>query len=188
MKSPLSPVSLSFVAFLLLAACTPQADQPVTDAPNEPVVEESPNLIQNSAFGSAEGWNHFFLESAEGEGGVSYGEYCLDIGSPGDAAWQIQLIQGGLTLEQGESYTASFEAYANKPLQVRLGLEEDGDDYSSLAEQTFALSNTRTTYELTADISEEAGQSRLNMSTGGELVGTTPVTVCFDDVELRASN
>ena len=158
------------------------------DDTTDSAASEAPNLLQNSSFNNEDVWGAYFLGSAEGESSFSYGELCLDITSAGDAVWNSQVVQGGLSLTPGESYTLSFNAYTNKPVQMRAAMEENGDDYTTLGDRTFALTGSRTDYTFSAEITENVDEGRVSLSTGGELVSDTPVTICLDDVELRASN
>ncbi len=193
--------ALLLTALLGLSACAPQTEAGGTvggttggaadDMANSAASSEAaegPNLLQNSSFNREDGWGAYFLEAAQGESSFSYGELCLDIESAGDAVWNSQVVQGGLSLRSGERYTLSFNAYANKPVQIRAALEEDGNDYTSLSEQMFALTNNRTDYTLAAEVTESANEGRVSLSTGGEFASAAPVTICLDDVELRASN
>ena len=185
-KTMYSPLSLLLIPFLLLA-CTPQREQPVDPVPpEEPIVEENPNLVQNGSFDDSDGevWSAFFNQTAEGVAGVREGEFCFDITNAGEALWNVQLVQGNLDFEANRAYAFSFEAYADVPAQVYAAIEEDGDDFSSLAAQTFEISDTKTSYEFIATLSETAPVTRIQLGMGGELLSSTPATICFDNVEV----
>ena len=179
-----------------LSACAPQmegagamsATGEMTGGMTGGATSENPNLLRNSSFNGDDAWEAYFLEAAAGESRFAYGELCLDIESPGNDVWNTQALQGGLSLEPGESYTLSFNAYANKPVEVRAAMEENGNDYTLLGGQMFALTEERTDYSFSAEIPEEVDEGRISVSTGGEFVSATPVRICLDDVELRVSN
>ena len=180
------------IALLTLSACF-QTETPST--PPEPIEEptpepdpdpESPNLVQNGEFDGLEGWAYFFHETAEGEAEFREGALCLDITNAGSDAWNVQVVQGDLGLEVGTTYTTRFDAKADQSLQVRALLEEDGEDYTALAGESFEIIETTASYEFTATVEEDAAKNRISLNMGGDLIGATPVTLCLDNVEVRA--
>lgn len=183
--------SLLLAALLALTACSSQTEEPTPDPIEEPTPEpapepeENPNLVENGAFEGEDAWAFFFYETAEGNAAVREGELCFDISNGGGALWNVQVVQSELGLQMGKTYTTRFDAYASEPLQVRAALEEDGDDYTFLAGEVFDLTDAKASYEFTAPIEEDIQPNRINLSTGGALVGTVPVTMCLDNIEVR---
>ena len=182
---------LAAATILTLSACfqtdtPPPPSEPVEEPAPEPEPEESPNLVQNGEFDTLEGWASYFLETAQGEAELREGELCLDITDGGSDVWQIQVVQSELGLEVGTTYTTRFDAKADQSLQMRVLLEEEGDDYTALAGETFELTDALTSYEFTGTVEEAADSNRIILSTGGDLVSTTPVTLCLDNIEVRA--
>ncbi len=184
---------LAAATILTLSACfqtdtPPPPSEPVEEPAPEPEPEESPNLVQNGEFDTLEGWASYFLETAQGEAELREGELCLDITDGGSDVWQIQVVQSELGLEVGTTYTTRFDAKADQSLQMRVLLEEEGDDYTALAGETFELTDALTSYEFTGTVEEAADNNRIILSTGGDLVSTTPVTLCLDNIEVRVQD
>ncbi len=61
-------------------------------------------------------------------------------------AWNIQLIQHGIPLVQGQSYAVEFDAWADADRSISIALTRDSGSYDAYAGETFTLTTRRTSY------------------------------------------
>jgi len=79
-------------------------------------------LVSNGSFDV--NTNGFTLEQYSGTSGNWFwrhnsGQYAhIDINNGGNANWKVQLVQNGISLEQGKEYEISFRAKANSPREL----------------------------------------------------------------------
>lgn len=82
------------------------------------------NLLKDGGFDSNTNWT--FATSLEGtaQGTVSYaaGQADISITVAGTLDWHLQLMQSGFPLQAGATYILSFDAWANAPRAVAIGL------------------------------------------------------------------
>ena len=127
------------VAVFAVAGCDEQAvvdtfgDAPSTVAVSARALGEE--LVVNGDFSN--GANQWYLGQWGGSssGSVSAGRYRIAVTAAGGEWWNVQLLQGGLPLEQGKRYVFAFDAYKGpenggaQSMVVNVG--EDGGDYTS---------------------------------------------------------
>lgn len=109
-------------------------------------------------------------------------EYKVKIESIGTENYQIQLIQSGLILEEGQSYKISFDAYAlaNQTLEVNVEQHESPWDSYLESVQLFDLTTTKKTYSFIFTKEELTdSNSRLSFNLGAS-VGT----VYLDNISM----
>ncbi|MCF0224991.1 MAG: carbohydrate binding domain-containing protein [Fibrobacter sp.] len=109
------------------------------DGVSEPIVVPSDrDSIFNGDFGDSlklAGWK---LNTWGGEASlkVDDGAAFIDLAKAGEKAYQIQMIQNGLHLENGQSYKLSFETWGKSAGQLEVNVEMDVDPYMSYLTKT----------------------------------------------------
>ncbi len=141
-------------------------------------------LITNGDFSN--GLNSWTCNAYDGEGAIAdysvvSDELYVDITSGGTSGdWNVQLIQGGLVIEEGMNYTISFLARADSPRNIKAILGEEGGDYTSYGEMDISLTTTMTKYSLSFIMEEEtdeAARFQVNM-------GLDNVNVYLDNISV----
>ncbi len=134
-------------------------------------------LITNSEFTqSMAGWRWWGSDATT----VS-NEAAIIIQNQGDAGFGFDL----LTVDEGETYTLSFEAYAtqNRPLtlihRAQYDFENDQEGTQFL-NTTFDITPTKTQYEVTYTVTENGDNSLLEFNFSGSDISVTIDNVCFD--------
>ena len=102
-----------------------------TVTPEVPEVSENTNLIVNGRFDEGfKAWNEsgIFNEggSAKGTAEVVDGKAVINITDVGTEDWHVQLIQKGLTLEEGASYKVSFEVTSTENRVIKYVMQTSG--------------------------------------------------------------
>ena len=75
------------------------------------------NLLRNASFdgGYSSGWDHYYFNGAYSEMYVTNNEeLMINIYDGGYDTWHVMALQGELTMEQGKTYTITFDAKASK--------------------------------------------------------------------------
>ncbi len=82
------------------------------------------NLLKNGEFASDANWQFNVHTEAGAAGTASYasGQADLNITAKGAEGWSVQLMQGGFALLPGATYLVSFDAWANAPRDIQVGL------------------------------------------------------------------
>ena len=107
------------------------------------------NIVKNGDFsGGTTSWNLGAYNGANAWAQVVNGEYVVSTSTQGSASWNIQLTQTGIKLEQGKTYTLSFDARAssNRGIEVNIGMSNS--PYSSYSGAT-TVNVTTTTQRFT---------------------------------------
>ncbi len=134
----------------------------------------------------AEGWNVALLNDAAAQGGVTDGEYCLDIENGGPDVWSVQFGYAGFGLEPGQTYTLSFDAYASKGRGLRATVGAAGSSDNAYSE-TLDLTTDKQTFTDTFTAEEGAAKADLTFFSGGKRGEEhRAARVCFDNVSLSA--
>lgn len=110
------------------------------------------NLLKNGDFSTAANWE--FNKSAAGTavGTVSYaaGQADINITAAGAMDWHLQLMQGGFALQAGGKYVLSFDAWANAPRDVNVGLTTTTWTWQGGAKASVTATKANYQVELTA--------------------------------------
>ncbi|MGL1886098.1 MAG: glycosyl hydrolase family 8 [Reichenbachiella sp.] len=139
------------------------------------------NLLTNGDFSNGlSSWTTFIGGAGSGSIVNSNGQAQAAITNGGDAVWNIQLYQAGLTIENGASYTLSFDASAsaNRPLEV--SVEHNGSPWTNHMIENVNLTSASQsfTFNFTAsNATDTDGRVTFNMGTSG-------VDVFVDNVVL----
>lgn len=194
----MNPLRLLFSVSALsipLSACQPgpRSAPPVTP-PQTPIDSGSSastgaNLLRNPSFSDAQTlpWARLFLEPARGDFAVIDGAGCVRIDHGGKNNWDVQLRQREMVIRKGHSYSVRFKVWSDKPTQIRAKIGMAGPPY---AEYYFHHAQIGPAPQVLSGQFVMQGSddptAELAFHLGGNLVaaGTTPVTVCVDDLEL----
>lgn len=146
------------------------------------VIPEYRDTVYNGKFeiGTA-GWTlNVWKGSAIGT--VINGEYKVEISSIGTESHQIQLVQSGLILKQGNYYEVSFDAYASSNRMMEVNVELKDDPWTGYLQELkkFEITTTRKTNSFTFKMDNATDSSgRLSFNLGGSVE-----TVFLDNVKI----
>ena len=162
--------------------------EPTPDAaPAREGSEESTGELVSSDFenGVEETWVFYADETAQATGEADEGEFCATVEQGGEEIWETGLLRSNLALEQGNSYTLSFDAYADKVVGIVSDVSFQEPPYTAHHRELQALSATKRSYSYAFDVNDTESESRLIFSMGGVLnAPSLPYTVCLDNIEL----
>ncbi len=134
--------------------------------------DEEGNYVLNGNFSSdADNWTLNVWEG-DASGSVVDGEYQISIESIGSESYQIQLVQPGLFLEQGETYQVSFDAYAasERELEVNVEMAEDPWDSYLPELEYFDLTTEKERYSFTFTMEDTTDvNGRLSFNAGSSV-------------------
>jgi beta-glucanase (GH16 family) len=123
-------------------------------------------------------------EGGAAQGSVVNGEYNIEVTSAGTQDWSIQLNQEGIKLEQGKSYTLTFDASAALPRRISSALNMAITPFTTYAKDTFDLSTQKSGYSLTFKMNSPTDpNSRVEFD-----LGLSTATVFLDNVSLRCND
>ena len=120
----------------------------------EPIQQEVPegtNLIKNGDFSQQElNWVNAVTSPGSAEADFTQNKAIYHITQPGDADWNVQLKQEGLTLEEGAQYRISFKIKSSEARTVKYALLDSvagyvwygGEDMVLEAEQEKTVNST----------------------------------------------
>jgi endoglucanase len=152
-------------------------------------------LIQNNDFnyGRSDPWKLVTVDNGKASYEVSNGKLNVTILKPGQNRWDIQLVQRGLKLIEGHSYTVAFTVSSTKNCKVYPSVRDQGDsyeeywNYNNTSWQSINLvANTPVTVIETFKMTKPT-QTAIEMSfhLGGDLcTSDVPYTVSFDDIYI----
>ena len=157
-------------------------------------------LVENGNFsGGTSGW-YLGQWGGSSSGFVASGHYIVYVTSKGSDWWNVQFQQGGIPLEQGKTYTLSFDAWKGPQntgtQKVQINVGEDGGDYtgySHLPNGEFSLTTAATHYSFTFNMNEPSDAAARIEFNCGLYTGTyhfdnvSLVEVAMDEAHLAAS-
>lgn len=140
------------------------------------------NMILNGDFSKeADQWT-FNTWSGKATGSVVNGEYRFTIDSVANNSYDIQLVQSGLYLENGNTYQVSFDAYSASDRTLEVNVEMAEDPWKSYLPQ-IQIFNTTTTNKnysfkfVMNDMTDANGRLGFN-------AGSTVESVYIDNVSV----
>jgi hypothetical protein len=144
------------------------------------------NLLKNGDFASAAStaWQLNISTQGKAVATVSYaaGQADINITTADTANWYVQLMQGGFPLQAGGTYVISFDAWANAPRDVQVGLTTS--DWKWQDGKNVSVTATKATYQV-----ELAALKTLADGTTGVIqfnIGEVVSTLHIDNVILVA--
>jgi hypothetical protein len=128
------------------------------------------NLLKNGDFASGANWEFNVHTDSGAAATVSYaaGQADINVTIGGKQNWFVQLMQGGFPLQAGGTYVVSFDAWADAPREIQVGLTTS--DWAWQSGQNASLTATKANYqvELTALPTVAAGtMGMLQFNLGG---------------------
>jgi endoglucanase len=88
------------------------------------------NLIANGDFSDGQDhWLTWISNEATAYGSVQNGEFVMAIDGGGSENYHVQLMQTDLLIEQGKTYTVSFDAYADGSRTISMFIQQNSDPW-----------------------------------------------------------
>jgi endoglucanase len=146
------------------------------------------SLLRNASFksGSSLPWLTSFSSPASGATDVKDGALCLTIDDKGKNAWDAQLVQRSLVIQQGHSYVVDFRAWATAPTTIRPKVGMAGPPYSEYWAARLDVTTQPQRFQGTFTMGgADDKTAEFTFHLGGALAKTVPVTVCIDDLYLN---
>lgn len=141
----------------------------LTDQVTVTVVDNSTNMLSNGNFINGDSdWSSYINSAADAALSVTNGEFNGSVSNGGTANWHVQWYQGGITIEQGHSYSLTFEARSNSNRSIEVNVEKNGDPWTSYNSESFGLSNQMESYGYTFTMNDVSDiNSRVLFNLGG---------------------
>jgi hypothetical protein len=141
------------------------------------------NLLKNGEFSSITAdWQLNISNEGASQGTVSYaaGQADISITAAGAMNWHLQLMQGGFALQAGAVYILSFDAWANAPRAVNVGLTTTAWNWQGGGDVSVTATKANYQVELAALATVAAGTLGVIQFNIGEAVSTLHI----DNVSL----
>ncbi|MDR9827165.1 glycoside hydrolase family 9 protein [Vibrio sp. FNV 38] len=134
-------------------------------------------MIRNGKFDSIDGW-----WTAGGKITTENSQACMEITNPGNDPWSVILGHGGVGLTQGESYTISFNAYADVDTEVKTLIQHEGPPYTHyfVDETKIGTIKKHYSFEFNQDKPSDAG-GEFQFQMGAQ----KSATVCFSEMSIQ---
>jgi len=155
---------------------------PSTPGTNEVLNPEFDNGTTNWQFwNTAPAAGSISAVTGKGMSGTNAGKATITNGGSYD--YSAQVVQSGISLVSGKTYTISFMAKADASRALRVNLWQDGGSYVTYwsASQSLTTSNQTFTYQFTATSTDPAACLIFN-------VGASTTSVYIDDVSVTANS
>lgn len=152
--------------------------------PPPPPPTAGASLIENGDFSNGtQFWNLGAWEGAAATFSVVDGELAVNTTNGGTANWHVQVLQPGISLQAGVTYTLTFDMYASSPQNnIYVGVGQNHGEYLKFLEMSIAsIGTTRTTFTQTFTMEANETNARVELCIGG-----ATGTVFIDNVFLVA--
>jgi endoglucanase len=182
----LSAVALASAA---LAACKKSAGSGAKAPPVvlAPPVDGKHSLLKNASFrdGSSLPWLTSFSAPAVGSTDVKDGALCLTMADKGNNAWDAQLVQRPLVIQQGHTYAVDFRAWATAPTTIRPKVGMAGPPYTEYWAARLPVGTEPQRFQGTFTMgAADDKTAEFSFHLAGALAKSVPVTICIDDLYL----
>ena len=145
--------------------------------------DDSGNYIVNGDFAAAEsltdseGWTFLTTLGGEAAASVGGGTLRIDTANAGTVDYSVQLVQPDLPMQKGGEYQVSFEAWADAPRTLKVGVSAPDRGYKRYLEDTAVQLGTEPaayTYAFTmTDDDDPNGRLEFNLGAAGSTAGVT---------------
>lgn len=152
------------------------------------------NLVQNSGFSAGSAFWQTYTQSpavANFNFATGYEDVRTLISNEGTQSWHVQLYQAGLNVEQGATYTLSFDAETygkTVSASIEVVVEENGGDYTAYMPVKIANTNaggTSHSYTFTMPHgTDNDGRVTFNMGLNEEVGPGIATNIGIDNVSL----
>lgn len=183
----LSALALSSAA---LGGCK-KAARADARAPNTvlaPPADAKHSLLRNASFadGSSLPWLTSFSVPAKGSTDIKDGALCLTMDDKGKNAWDAQLVQRPLVIQQGHTYTVDFRAWSTAPTTIRPKVGMAGPPYAEYWAARLELGTQPQRFQGTFTMGgADDKTAEFTFHLAGALAKSVPVTICIDDLYLN---
>ena len=143
--------------------------------------DDSGNYIVNGDFGVAEdltdasGWSFLTTLGGEAAASIDGGALRVDTANAGTVDYSVQLVQPDLPMAKGGEYEVSFEAWADAPRTMKVGVSAPDRGYIRYLEDTVVqLGTERQSYTFTftmTDDDDPNGRLEFNLGAAGSTAG-----------------
>ena len=143
--------------------------------------DDSGNYIVNGDFGVAEdltdasGWSFLTTLGGEAAASIDGGALRVDTANAGTVDYSVQLVQPDLPMAKGGEYEVSFEAWADAPRTMKVGVSAPDRGYIRYLEDTVVqLGTERQSYTYTftmTDDDDPNGRLEFNLGAAGSTAG-----------------
>ena len=139
------------------------------------------NMLQNGIFDGNAGWSTYVHTTDGAAADFSFENYAVkvDIANLGEADWNVQLKQAGLTFEQNAKYDVKFDIVSNVDRTVKLALMSGESDWYG-GDDIVLKANELRTYTQTFTIEKATttqGVLQFSMGKVGEETSTGSITI-----------
>src|SRR5262249_49149042 len=107
----------------------------------------------------------------------------ITVSKPGREPWHVQLVQGGLKVEAGRSYTLDFRAKADTACTVRASASQAHEPWSVFDSKAIDLTPEWKTFRFTFRAKESDANARIAFTSLGSQTGVFD----FADAHLKTS-
>jgi endoglucanase len=152
-----------------------------------PSADGKHSLLRNASFkeGSSLPWLTSFSAPAAGSTDVKDGALCLTMDDKGKNAWDAQLAQRSLVIQQGHTYAIDFRAWATAPTTIRPKVGMVGPPYTEYWAARLPVSTAPQRFQGTFTMGgTDDKTAEFSFHLAGALAKSVPVTICIDDLYL----
>jgi endoglucanase len=152
-----------------------------------PAADAKHSLLRNASFkeGSSLPWLTSFSAPATGSTDVKDGALCLTMDDKGKNAWDAQLVQRPVVIQQGHSYTVDFRAWSTAPTTIRPKVGMAGPPYAEYWAARLDLRTEPQRFQSTFTMgAADDKTAEFTFHLAGALAKSVPVTICIDDLFL----
>lgn len=144
------------------------------------------NMLTNGDFntGAISPWTTYINAPAVANFDPSSKQLAVTISNAGNEVWHAQIYQGNLKVEQGKTYTLSFNAYASVSRKITALVEKNGSPYTNYTgkpNDNISLTTEKTKYSYDFTMINTTDQNARVTFNLGKNAGN----VFIDDVDLR---
>lgn len=138
-------------------------------------------LVNGDFTGGDDYWTTNIHSDAAAYGSVQNEAYLMSVSDGGTQAYHIQLMQSDLWIEQGKSYTITFDAYAEKSREINVVVQHQADPWTTYKFKNVNLTTQRQTYSTSFTMSESTDlKVRLVFE-----FGLSDADVCLDNISIN---
>ncbi|MFW5894564.1 MAG: carbohydrate binding domain-containing protein [Bacillota bacterium] len=142
------------------------------------VLDKGP-LQDNGTFEDS-GWSVWAEDGIQIDDDITDEEYVITSDSLGSANWAIQFVQEGLALENGQSYSVTFDAKAHETRDINFKII-DSDGAEEVYTPELSTSMDTYTHDFTYEGNATSGKISIEL---GDIGDATPGTTTFDNISV----
>lgn len=138
-------------------------------------------IVTNGDFSNgSSGWSFQAQGGASGNATVSNGQYQISITNAGTEYWHLQVVQGGISLQQDSTYLVQFDAAANDTRTINASVGLNVSPWSSYAATQVLLSDSMQTFQFRFTLNSASNtNARINFD-----LGKSSANVQLDNISI----